>query len=44
MTNTAHTLFSLTLFLALAALNMWSTWRQRFPRMVRGSALPQSGQ
>jgi hypothetical protein len=39
MTAPAHTLYSATLFLALAVLNLWSERRQRIPRMVRGRAI-----
>jgi hypothetical protein len=52
MTPTSHTLYTLTLFFALAALKLWSDRRHRVPR-ARGlggpsacqlSSLPQSGQ
>jgi hypothetical protein len=39
MTAPAHTLYSATLFLALAVLNLWSERRQRIPRMVRARAI-----
>jgi hypothetical protein len=56
MTPASHTLYSLTLFLALAALKLWSERRHRIPSLVRAGAasmaairdvahaLPQSGQ
>jgi hypothetical protein len=56
MTAASHTLYSLTLFLALAALKLWSERRHRIPSLVRAGAasmaairdvahaLPQSGQ
>jgi hypothetical protein len=56
MTAHSQTLYSLMLFLALAALNLWSERRQRIPRVVRADAArtaairdvadapPQSGQ
>ena len=55
MTATSHTLYSLTLFLALASLKLWSERRHRIPILVRAGAarmaairdvahvLPQSG-
>jgi hypothetical protein len=55
MTPTAHTFYTLTLFLALSALKLWSDRHHRIPRACRlgwqASAcrpalptLPQSGQ
>jgi hypothetical protein len=38
MTPISHTLFTLTLFFALAALKLWSDRRHRIPRAVRAGA------
>ena len=39
MTPTSHTLYSLTLFLALTALKLWSDRRHRIPREYRAAAV-----
>ena len=46
MTAASHTAYSLTLFLALAALQLWSRRRYRIPCAVRAvaRARPYSGQ
>lgn len=38
MSAASHTLYTLTLFLALAALKLWSERRHRIPRVVRAAA------
>ena len=38
MTPISHTLYTLTLFLALAVLKLWSERRHRIPRAVRAGA------
>ena len=38
MTADSNTLYSLTLFLALTALKMWSDRRHRIPRAFRADA------
>src|ERR1035437_3995076 len=38
MTPISHTLFTLTLFFALAVLKLWSDRRHRIPRAVRAGA------
>jgi hypothetical protein len=39
MTPTSHTLYTLTLFFALAALKLWSERRHRSPRAATAKAL-----
>ena len=38
MTAASHTLYSLSLFLALVALNQWTARRHRFARRASASA------
>ena len=40
MTPAFHTAYSLTLFLALVALNLWTGRRHRIPRALRAGAHP----
>ena len=40
MTPAFHTAYSLTLFLTLVALNLWTGRRHRIPRALRAGAHP----